>query len=158
MNKIQSALCVLAISALTAGCAGSAQHKVVSSNQAGDDSLSCEQLSAEIVKTQVIIDDVNKDKDDISGADVVDGILWFPFNLIAKDSNYKDALEAAGNRIRTLKEARKEKNCTAASSEAASSKADGLAAELQKLSAMREKGMLTDEEYSAAKKKLLDKF
>ena len=158
MKKIQSTLCVLAISALTAGCAGSAQHKVVSSNQAGDDGLSCEKLSAEIVKTQVIIDDVNKDKDDISGADVVDGILWFPFNLIAKNDNYKDALEAAGNRIKTQKEMRKEKNCTAASSEAASSKADGLAAELQKLSTMREKGMLTDEEYSAAKKKLLDKF
>ena len=105
-----------------------------------------------------IIDDVNKDKDDISGADVVDGILWFPFNLIGKNDNYKDALEAAGNRIKTLKEVRKEKNCTTASSEAASSKADGLAAELQKLSTMREKGMLTDEEYSAAKKKLLDKF
>jgi hypothetical protein len=158
MQKIKHTVAYLMVLTFIAGCAGSAQHKVVSSNQAGDGSLTCEQISGEIVKTQVIIDDVNKDKDDISGADVVDGILWFPFNLIAKNNNYKDALEAAGNRIKALKDLRKEKNCSVASASASASKAEGLAAELQKLGAMREKGLLTNEEYMEAKKKLLDKF
>jgi len=148
-----------ALAAFLGGCAGSAEHKVVSSHEAGDDDLSCKQIQTEIVKTQVIIDDVNKDKEDISGADIMDGILWFPFNLIAKDGNYKDALEAAGARIKALKDLKKEKGCND-SNESKSAVLDSanLAKELKKLSEMRKDGLLTDDEYANAKKKLLDKF
>jgi len=152
-------LSYLILAGFIAGCAGSAEHKVVSSHEAGDDDLTCKQIQTEIVKTQVIIDDVNKDKEDISGADIMDGILWFPFNLIAKDGNYKDALEAAGARIKALKELKKEKNCSDSDQSRSSSlKSEGLAAELEKLSNMRKQGVLTDEEYATAKKKLLDRF
>ena len=90
---------IFVIIVLVYGCAGSAQHKVVSANQSGDRDKSCKQLDAEIVKAQVIIDGVNQDKNDVSGADWVDGILWFPFNLIAKQQNYKNALQSADRRI-----------------------------------------------------------
>jgi len=60
---------------MLAGCAGSASHKVVSAHQSSDDSINCAQIDAELIRTQVIIDDVHKDKEDISGSDVLDGVL-----------------------------------------------------------------------------------
>jgi hypothetical protein len=93
--------------ALLSGCAGSASHTVLSVHEAEDDKLSCGSVDAQIVKAQAVIDGVNKDKSDVTGADVVDGLLWFPFNLIAKSINYKDALEAADRRIARLQELKK---------------------------------------------------
>lgn len=109
-NKGVVFVAALAVSGI-AGCAGSATHEVVTANQATDTSLTCQQIDSDIIKTQMIIDDVNKDKADVSGADVVDGILWFPFNLIAKSSNYSSALEAADKRMGKLNELKKENNC-----------------------------------------------
>ena len=106
--KKERTLAPIVVAAVLGGCAGSASHKVVSSHTAGDEAMSCPQIEAEIVKTQVIIDGVNKDKEDISGADIVDGILWFPFNLIAKSQNYQNALEAADRRIQRLQQLKKE--------------------------------------------------
>ena len=99
MRKIFTYISILL---LIYGCAGSASHKVVSANQSGDTDLNCKQLDAEIVRAQVIIDGVNQDKNDVSGADWVDGLLWFPFNLIAKSQNYKNATQAADRRIERL--------------------------------------------------------
>ena len=96
------ALNLLVLFIFVVSCAGSAEHKVVSANQAGDRNLSCSELAGEIVRAQVIIDGVNEDKSGISGADWVDGILWFPFNLIAKSQNYKNATLAAYRRIEIL--------------------------------------------------------
>ena len=47
----------------------------------------------------------------ISGADWVDGILWFPFNLIAKSQNYKNATQAADRRIGVLQGYKSKKGC-----------------------------------------------
>ena len=105
---IASVVCGL----LFVGCAGSASHKVVTANQADDPSLTCHEIDNEIRKAQSIIDEVNKDKEDLSGKDVVDGILWFPFNLIAKHENYSSALEAADRRIEKLNGIKKEKQCS----------------------------------------------
>ena len=63
------------------------------------------------MRAQVIIDGVNQDKQGISGADWVDGILWFPFNLIAKNQNYKNATQAADRRIATLQNYKDKKGC-----------------------------------------------
>lgn len=93
------------------GCAGSATHKVQTANTAYDSELTCADLRKEIIESQAIIDAVNKDKEDISGADVVDGLLYFPFNLIAKSENYNKALEAADKRIATCRILLKEKGC-----------------------------------------------
>ena len=77
---------------LLINCAGSAQHDVVSAHKAGDMDMTCKELDSEIVRAQVIIDGVEKDKSGMSGADILDGLLWFPFNLIAKSQNYKNSL------------------------------------------------------------------
>lgn len=139
------------------GCAGSATHKVVTSNEGTDSSLSCETIDAEITRTQVIIDGVNEDKADISGADMVDGILWFPFNLIAKHENYKNALDAADKRIGRLNEIKKEKNCLR-SAQSSDQKVAGVTSELRELNNLYKDGALTESEYQEAKKKLLEQL
>ncbi|MBI2994060.1 MAG: hypothetical protein HYY48_07795 [Gammaproteobacteria bacterium] len=95
------------------GCAGSATHKVLTSYEENDVNLSCAEIDAEIAKAQDVIDAVNQDKEDISGKDVIDGLLWFPFNLIAKSSNYNTALKAADGRVERLTALKQEKDCGA---------------------------------------------
>ena len=103
---------ILVLATGLTGCAGSADHDVLATHEARDSSLDCEGLKHEIWKAQSVIDAVNKDREDVSGADVIDGVLYFPFNLIAKSSNYEKALEAAGARIERLESLQKERDCS----------------------------------------------
>ena len=137
------------------GCAGSANHDVLSSHRAQDESLSCEQIDEQIVRAQVVIDDVAKDKEDISGADIVDGVLWFPFNLIAKSANYKEATEAAGKRIARLQALKETQQCADAKVAGPDSEVRRLAQELNRIAEMYRSGQLTEDEYKAAKSKAL---
>jgi len=93
------------------GCAGSANHKVLTSYELSDINLDCPNIDIKMAKAQDVIDTVNQDKDDINGKDVIDGILWFPFNLIAKSSNYNKALEAADGRLERLNGLKGEIGC-----------------------------------------------
>lgn len=121
------------------GCAGSANHVVVSVDRAGDASMDCKAIDAEIVRTQAIIDGVKLDEEDISVIDVIDAAFWFPFNLIAKEHNYNNALEAGNERLAKLYRWKKTRKCD----------------ELEALATLREKGKLTDEEYMQAKQGLV---
>ena len=103
-------IAVLAL-AILSGCAGSANHDVISDYEAGDPKLSCEELRLEKQKAQDVIDAVEKDRESIDGRDLTDGLLWFPLNLIAKSSNYKAATEAAGKRIARLEVIDDENGC-----------------------------------------------
>ena len=156
MNKKNNLFFVIIIffAIFVSGCAGSASHKVLTANEKNDSKLDCQGLDREIVKAQAVIDGVNKDKEDISGADVIDGVLWFPFNLIAKNNNYNNALEAADKRIARLNEIKKEKNCKNNTDELKARSAT-LTEELSKLSKLYKDGSLTEDEYKAAKRKLL---
>ncbi len=102
---------------LASACAGSASHDVVAAYQVGDGSLSCSQIKTEMMKAQFVIDGVNKDKEDLTAADIRDGIMWFPLNLIAKDLNYSDALEAGSQRIARLTKLEMERDCRAVTAE-----------------------------------------
>ena len=148
-------LTLAASTAFLVGCAGSANHQVLTANQAGDTMLSCHQLDAEIVRAQVVIDGVNQDKNDLSGADIIDGILWFPFNLIAKSSNYSSALKAADERIARLEQVKLDKSCGGMTKEQQSVAADEIITQLTELSAMHRNGDLTTDEYNAAKRQVL---
>ena len=155
MTNFYENLLILLIIVSLSGCAGSATHKVVTANTANDPKLTCEDLKQEIIKTQAIIDGVNKDKEDISGADVIDGLLYFPFNLVAKDSNYNKALEAADKRIATCRELQKEKGCeenVALTNEIANDLANRMLA----LKELHEMGVIDDKEYERSRTELLD--
>lgn len=148
---------IVLISLLLAGCAGSASHEILTENKAGDDRLSCEQLESEVIKAQVVIDGVKQDQQDVSGKDVVDGVLWFPFNLMAKDTNYKDSLAAADKRLARLAVLKKEKGCTSAPGQTKKKTEDALE-KIKKLNDLYKDGALTKEEYMSAKKRLLDEI
>lgn len=154
MIRVYTLLVIACASILLVACAGSATHEVVATHQANDETLTCGQIDAEIVNTQAIIDGVNQDKEDISGSDLIDGLLWFPFNLIAKSNNYESAMEAADGRIQTLQELRKEKQCAVASNQAGTTAQ--LASELRELNTLYKEGALTEDEYKKAKTNLLD--
>ncbi len=153
-HKLGTLLSIILIIILS-GCAGSASHKVLTANQANDDAMNCQAIEAEIIKTQVVIDGVNEDKKDISGADVIDGLLWFPFNLIAKYGNYKDSLEAADKRLEKLNKLKESNNCKTTDQEIRT-RSDNTIQKLKDLSTMHKKGDLTDDEYKKAKQKLID--
>lgn len=146
---------IASVVVLLGGCAGSADHAIVSSYQVSDTGLGCSQLQTEMVKTQVIIDGVNADKADVSGADIMDGLLYFPFNLMAKSDNYEKALSAAGDRIKRLEELKKEKGCKTDVAETKSSAAQ-MTAELKELNQLYKDGALTADEYKTAKDKVLN--
>ena len=144
--------CLMLLSLI--GCAGSASHDVVSAYQAGDTSLSCGEIDQEIIRAQVVIEEVNEDKSGLSGPDVIDGLLYFPFNLAAKSQNYKNALSAADNRIERLENLKKDNECSDTSKEMEIIKST-LADELRELTQMYKNGDLTKTEYQKAKNKLL---
>lgn len=143
---------LLSSTALLAGCAGSANHEVVTAYNATDDALNCQQLTAEQVRVQAIINAVNQDKDDVTGKDMLDGLLWFPFNLIAKNNNYNSALNAANTRLTRIDSLRKDKACKEEQLVAAEKK---LEERLQELKDLHEKGLITEDEYNTSRKAVL---
>ena len=139
---------------LLINCAGSATHDVVSAHKAGDSDLTCKELDQEIVRAQVIIDGVEKDKSGMSGADILDGLLWFPFNLIAKSQNYKNSLNSADRRIERVEQLKVDKGCESRSEEI-KAKTEDLTQKLLDLNQLYKDGGLTKSEYTKAKRKLL---
>ena len=139
---------------LLINCAGSATHDVVSAHKAGDTDMTCKELDSEIVRAQVIIDGVEKDKSGMSGADILDGLLWFPFNLIAKSQNYKNALNSADRRIERIEKLKADKGCESRSEEI-KAKTEDLTQQLLDLNQLYKDGGLTKSEYTKAKRKLL---
>ena len=136
------------------GCAGSATHDVVSAYQSKDSTLTCSEIDKEIVLAQVIIDGINEDKSGISGADIMDGLLYFPFNMIAKSQNYKNSLSAADKRIERLENLKIDKDCKDTSKEIVKIKTS-LSQELKELTKMYKSGDLSKIEFEKAKNKLL---
>jgi hypothetical protein len=140
---------------LFSGCAGSATHEVMTSNTASDNEFTCKKLKQEIILAQAIIDGVIKDKEDISGADVIDGVLYFPFNLVAKHENYNAALEAADRRIATCRELERKKGCEeniALTNEISSDLVNRMSA----LKDLHKRGLIDDKEYERSKAELLN--
>lgn len=93
------------------GCANSASHEVVTTSKMTDESLSCTSIQSEKRRLMGIVDGVHQDKKDMTGADLVDGILWFPFNVIAKQANYAAAVSAARKRYDHLSVIESEMDC-----------------------------------------------
>ncbi|WP_260295645.1 SHOCT domain-containing protein [Sedimenticola hydrogenitrophicus] len=143
------------------GCANSASHQVMKKEYAGDDYLTCKEIDRQKRKARIVIRGVEQDKEDMTGDDVVDGILWFPFNVIAKQSNYSSATNAAENRIEHLTLLEVEKGCRAglaASGPSSISYAADLEVtnQLHQLNSLYRTGVLTKEEYITKKKVILD--
>ncbi|AKH20418.1 hypothetical protein AAY24_08705 [Sedimenticola thiotaurini] len=153
-----------AMSVLTLyGCANSASHQVMKKEKAGDEYLTCREIDREIRKARIVIRGVEQDKEDMTGDDVIDGLLWFPFNVIAKQSNYSSAIKAAEGRIEHLTLLEVQQGCRdniAGSSK--TGRADGadleVANQLRQLNSLYKSGVLSKEEYIIKKKNILDRI
>lgn len=144
MSKTRT-LVVVSLCLISTACANSASHKVVAVEKSTDDYLSCSDIRIEKRKTQAIIDGVQRDKEDMSGADVVDGLLWFPFNVIAKQSNYSSATKAAESRIAHLSMLEAERDCTTVAGNRSADKK--VSQQLQSLNKLYRDGLLSEAEY-----------
>lgn len=146
-------LSIAATCILSTACANSASHRVLSVNKATDSYLSCKEIRIEKAQAQSIIYDIERDKSDMSGADVVDGLLWFPFNVIAKQSNYSNATKAAEARLLQLAELEVSNGCRVlASDKATDSK---ITEQLQSLNNLYRAGLLTDAELLSKRESVL---
>jgi|GEM_PF-487134 len=144
MSKTRN-LVVVSLCLIFTACANSAAHKVVAVEKSTDDYLSCSDIRIEKRKTQAIIDGVERDKEDMSGADVVDGLLWFPFNVIAKQSNYSSATKAAEARIAHLSMLEAERDCTTIAGNRSADKK--VSEQLKSLNKLYRDGLLSESEY-----------
>ena len=101
---------IIATAFIFSGCAYSANHTVLD-NSNTDSDLTCDQIQMQIVEAKEIIAGVEQDKTDVTGRDMIDGLLYFPFNIPVKKSNYNKATQAAKERIEILNQLLEEKNC-----------------------------------------------
>jgi hypothetical protein len=104
-------LAPLLFALLLGACANSASHEVVSVSSPNDAYLSCDDIQVAKSYMRLIIAGIEKDKADITQADMVDHTLWFPLNVIAKQNNYSSSQRTASLRLQRLEELEKEKGC-----------------------------------------------
>lgn len=149
-------LCAICLSTTLTACANSASHKVVSTEKSTDAYLSCSDIRVEKRKTQAIIDGVDRDKEDMTGADFVDGLLWFPFNVIAKQSNYSSATNAAESRISHLTAMEAERGCSVAGNNSVSD--TKVSQQLKSLNQLYKEGLLTESEFFEKREAVLNQI
>ena len=156
MNREHRFFAVASLAVVLFGCANSASHKVIKTEQVGDTELSCSDIRTEKRKAQIIINGVEQDKADMTGADVVDGLLWFPFNVIAKQSNYSSATQAAEDRISYLTSLEIERGCKSGSVSREEDNLDKVATrQLLQINGLYKEGVLTRDEYLQKRAKIL---
>lgn len=96
---------------LLSSCANSASHEVVSVSSPNDAYLSCDDILVAKAYMHLITAGVDKDKNDITQADMVDNAIWFPLNVIAKHNNYSSSTKTAELRLARLTGLEHEKGC-----------------------------------------------
>jgi len=140
---------------LLASCANSADHEVVVKSSSTDQFLSCPEIRSEIFRVQAIKDGVQRDKDDMTGSDIVDGLLWFPFNVLVKHSNYSNANEAADARISNLRILSNQKDCGETTATEETNQSD-IVQRLTALKEMKDSGLITTDEYVQKREDILN--
>lgn len=128
-----------------------ASPTVVQEKQVGDTNLSCTQLAAAIDEARDF-EKRARDERKATGTNVAAALFFWP-GLIATYSNTEDAIKAAKDRQSHLAKIYQDKNCDRQIGGAAGS--TQIEQRLLELKALRDKGVLSDAEYEAARKKAL---
>ena len=130
--------------------------------QPGDDFLSCTELKQEIEETKKIKEEAEFSKQ--SGGNIARAILFWPA-WAQSLNNADDAMIAANNRSFHLIKLMRKKNCPGADDlktkiigkqTKENISGSNLADQLKTLKELYEDGHLSDEEYTKAKKKIID--
>ncbi len=145
MRKLLLVTVVCAIA--VAGCAS---PTVVTERQAGDENLSCEQLLAASQEAQQFEQEARSERG-VTGTNAAAVVFFWP-GLIGTYANTAEAIDAARARQTHLTNWYSEKGCNASQSSGPSS---DIANQLRELRSMFEEGLLTEEEYNAARTRAL---
>jgi len=139
---------------LTGLCAatliGCASPTVVTARQAGDETLSCEQLVAASAEASQFEQDARSERG-VTGTNAAAVVFFWP-GLIGTYANTADAINAARDRQTYLNTLYTQKGCSAPQSSGASS---DIASQLRELRSMYEEGLLSEAEYNAARTRAL---
>ena len=147
MNNKNAALSLICL--FLAGCAS---PNIVEERQVGDEILSCSEIKEQIEDAKRF-EDKARDEKGVTGTNVAAAILFWPALLVTYD-NVGDAVDAATERKRHLHSLYTKKNCNAIAS-GENSATGTLHDKLVELSDLYKQGVLTEEEYGAAKHKVL---
>ena len=128
-----------------------ASPEVVKKQQIGDTSLSCTELMLAIEEAKRFEEDAREERT-VTGTNVAAALFWWP-GLAATYINTDDAIDAATDRQEYLNGLFEKKNCS--TNVLQSSDVDKVSDELKKLKQMHSDNLITDEEYEAARKKVL---
>lgn len=139
----KSIFCIVLVSVLS-GCAS---PTVIEERQLGDQSLTCDQLVEATEEARKFEKDARGERG-VTGTNVASTIFFWP-GLIATYSNTEDAIDAAQERQRYLAKLYDKQGCDT------SKKSDSVAKELERLRQMFSDGLISEEEFQAAKKKVL---
>ena len=141
-----------------------AKPTVVDSIMPGDEELNCGQLKNSVAEAQRFIRDAESVKGG-TGDNWARGLLFWPA-IIQSYSNANEAIAAANTRKVHLFNIMRQKNCknvgslvvetTAFGGEDSKRSEESLSNELQNLSELYKSGVLTEEEFKQAKKKILN--
>ncbi len=147
MPKIHcAASCLIALALV--GCA---TPTVVQEKQSGDSSLNCSQLTAAIDEARDFETKARGDRR-VTGTNVAAALLFWPA-LIVTYSNTEDAINAARERQAQLLKLFEAKKCgTEATAPASTSQ---LEQKLLEIKSLFDRGLLSESEYEAARKKVL---
>ena len=127
-----------------------ASPEVVKTVQISDKDLSCSQLIAATEEAKKFEEDGREERT-VTGTNVAAAIFWWP-GLVATYINTDDAIDAAKDRQEHLAKIYDEKCSENLNIKSVSKSIEN---ELNNLKRMHTKGLITDEEYKAARKKAL---
>ena len=141
-----------------------AKPTVVQTIMPGDEELNCGQLKNAVAEAQRFIREAEGVKGG-TGGNITRGLLFWPA-IIQSYSNANEAIAAANTRKVHLFNVMRRKDCkglgvlvvetTAVGGEESRRSEESLADELKNLNELHKSGALTDEEFTKAKKKLLN--
>jgi putative oligomerization/nucleic acid binding protein len=130
-----------------------ASPHIVEERQIGDESLSCSQIEAQIAEATRFEKEARGEKG-VTGTNAAALIFFWPALLFTYD-NVGDAVDAANDRKDHLHAIYSQKNCDTESSTVKNEEDKQLSNKIMELSDLYKQGLLTEEEYNAAKREAL---
>lgn len=140
---------ILSISVFTLALSACASPTVVTERQAGDQNLTCDQLIVAMREAQQFEEDARDDRG-VTGTNVAAVVFFWP-GLLGTYANTADAIDAARDRQEYLNDLYTQKNCSIASQ----ANGNDIASQLRELQSLYEEGLLSEEEYAAARARVL---
>jgi len=147
---LQKIMIVTFVSVFIIGCAS---PHVIEERQVTDEKLSCSGIKEQIAEADRF-ERKARDEKGVTGTNVAAALFFWP-GMLATYSNSSDAIEAANERKRHLHTLFVNKGCGNGKTTVGDGRGETLSEKLNELNDLHEQGVLSDEEFTAAKRKAL---